>query len=93
MTTRPMTEIKPGDILDGFSSNPDTLVTAVEPAEPLGDGTPMVRMKGRLGRREARNVQGDPSKQEFQKKVHTWSFRADQTFDVIEPGVIRYSLR
>ena len=89
MTTRTLAEIQPGDIIDGFSSNPDTLVTHVEPAEPLADGTPMVRYRGRMGRRMARNVTGDPRRQDWQKREHTWCFRADQYFDVVDHGCVR----
>jgi hypothetical protein len=89
--------LKPGDIIDGFSSNPDILVTAVEIAEPIvwedenGDiqVRPMVRYRGRLGRRMAHKITGDPRRQEWQRKQQSWCFPADSDVEIIEAGVVR----
>jgi hypothetical protein len=83
-----LADLKVGDIIDGFISNPDTLVTAVEYAEPVA-GVPMIRYRGRLGRRMAFRVQGDPRKQEWKKAELAWCFPASSEVELIQPGFVR----
>jgi hypothetical protein len=68
MTT--LQNLKVGDVIDGFSSNPHILVTSVVVAESVHD-TQMIRYTGHMARGNG-----------WTKKRYSWTFPADSTVEL-----------
>lgn len=89
---RLLSELLPGDVIDGQGTQKDILVLSVEDAEPVewGDESrPMTRFRGRMGRTLAWKVIGDPLKQDWQKAEHSWCWPSFTVVNIVPQGVRR----